>query len=80
MLQSAKGRYGCVTAPHLSAALAGRDVLVPANTFFATTAAVVHAGGRPVLMDTDLETFGTHPDEIEARITPNTVGAIVVHM
>src|SRR5262245_3749151 len=31
--------------------VAGRDVLVPANTFFATAAAVVHAGGRPVLMD-----------------------------
>jgi dTDP-4-amino-4,6-dideoxygalactose transaminase len=60
--------------------VAGRDVLVPANTFFATAAAVVHAGGRPVLMDTDLGTFGTHPDEIEARITPNTVGAIVVHI
>jgi len=58
----------------------GKDVLVPANTFFATAAAVVHAGGTPVLMDTDPETFGTHPDEIERRITPNTAGAVVVHI
>lgn len=58
----------------------GRDVLVPANTFFATAAAVVHAGGRPVLMDTDLETFGTAPEEIERRLTPNTAGVIVVHI
>ena len=33
----------------------GKDVLVPTNTFFATAAAVVHAGGNPVLMDTDPE-------------------------
>jgi dTDP-4-amino-4,6-dideoxygalactose transaminase len=29
----------------------GRDVLVPTNTFFATAAAVVHAGANPVLLD-----------------------------
>jgi dTDP-4-amino-4,6-dideoxygalactose transaminase len=58
----------------------GRDVLVPANTFFATAAAVVHAGARPVLMDTEPETFGTAPEEVERRITPNTAGAIVVHI
>lgn len=58
----------------------GRDVLVPANTFFATAAAVVHAGGRPVLMDTDLESFGTAPEEIEKRATPNTAGVIIVHI
>src|SRR4029078_7831659 len=38
--------------------VAGRDVLVPANTFFATAAAVIHAGGRPVLMDTHPESLG----------------------
>lgn len=58
----------------------GRDVLVPANTFFATAAAVVHAGGRPVLMDTDLESFGTSPEEVERRLTANTVGVVVVHI
>jgi perosamine synthetase len=58
----------------------GRDVLVPANTFFATAAAVVHAGGRPVLMDTDPESFGTSPEEIERRLTPNTAGVVVVHI
>jgi dTDP-4-amino-4,6-dideoxygalactose transaminase len=58
----------------------GRDVLVPANTFFATVAAVVHAGGRPVLLDTDPESFGTAPEEVERRLTPNTAGAVVVHI
>ena len=60
--------------------VAGRDVLVPANTFFATAAAVVHAGGRPVLMDTDPDSFGTAPEELERRLTPQTAGAIVVHI
>ena len=60
--------------------VAGRDVLVPANTFFATAAAVVHAGGRPVLLDTDLDSFGVSPEEVLERATPNTVGAIVVHI
>jgi perosamine synthetase len=60
--------------------VAGRDVLVPANTFFATAAAVIHAGGRPVLMDTDPESFGTAPEELERRLTPATAGAIVVHI
>src|SRR5262245_52544298 len=60
--------------------VAGRDVLVPANTFFATAAAVIHAGARPVLMDTDPESFGTAPEELERRLTPRTAGAIVVHI
>jgi dTDP-4-amino-4,6-dideoxygalactose transaminase len=58
----------------------GCDVLVPANTFFATAAAVLHAGARPVFMDTDPESFGTAPEEVERRITPATVGVVVVHV
>jgi len=52
----------------------GRDVLVPANTNYGTVAAVVHVGGRPVLMDTEAETLGTAPEEVERCITPNTAG------
>jgi len=58
----------------------GKDVLVPTNTFFATAAAVVHAGGNPVLMDTDPESFGVHPGEVEKTLTPNTAGILVVHI
>jgi dTDP-4-amino-4,6-dideoxygalactose transaminase len=58
----------------------GKDVLVPTNTFFATAAAVVHAGGRPVFVDTDPESFGISPEEVERRITPNTVGVVAVHI
>ena len=53
----------------------GRDVLVPANTNYVTVVAVVHAGGRPVLMGTEAETLGTAPEEVERCITPNTRGS-----
>jgi perosamine synthetase len=58
----------------------GKDVLVPTNTFFATAAAVVHAGGRPVLVDMDPESFGIKPEDLEQSLTPKTVGIIVVHI
>jgi perosamine synthetase len=58
----------------------GKDVLVPANTFFATAAAVISAGGTPVLMDTDVATLSTSLAEIERRLTPKTVGIMMVHI
>ncbi len=58
----------------------GRDVLVPANTFIATAAAVIAAGGRPVLMDTDPRTLSTSLEEVERRLTANTAGIVVVHI
>lgn len=60
--------------------VAGKDVLVPANTFFATASAVIGAGGRPVLMDTDLATLSTNLAEIKRRLTPATVGIMIVHI
>ena len=58
----------------------GKDVLVPTNTFFATAAAVVHAGGHPVLVDMDPESFAVRPEDLEKKLTPKTVGLIVVHI
>jgi dTDP-4-amino-4,6-dideoxygalactose transaminase len=58
----------------------GKDVLVPANTFFATAAAIVHAGGNPALVDMDPESFGVQPDAAEKSLTPRTAGMIVVHI
>jgi perosamine synthetase len=60
--------------------VSGRDVLVPTNTFFATAAAVVHAGGRPVLLDMDPDTFGIRPEDVERALTPKTAGVVAVHI
>jgi perosamine synthetase len=58
----------------------GKDVIVPTNTFFATAAAVVHAGGNPVFVDMDPESFSIHPRDVEKGLTLNTAGIIMVHI
>jgi perosamine synthetase len=60
--------------------IAGKDVLVPTNTFFATAAAVVHAGGNPVLVDMDPESFAMSPEVMEKKLTPATVAVVMVHV
>jgi perosamine synthetase len=63
-----------------SLGIEGKKVLVPTNTFFATAAAVVHAGGIPVLVDMDPESFAVNPEIVEKSLTSGTVGIIVVHI
>ncbi len=58
----------------------GREVIVPDNTFFATAAAVAHAGGIPVFADTDRETLAISADDVLARITERTAGVVIVHI
>jgi dTDP-4-amino-4,6-dideoxygalactose transaminase len=58
----------------------GRDVVVPAVTFYATAAAVVHAGGRPVLADVDPDTLALSPATVEAVLTPSTAAVVLVHI
>ncbi len=58
----------------------GNDVLVPTNTFFATAAAVVHAGGNPKFVDMDPETFSVRAEDVEKSLTCRTAGIIVVHI
>jgi perosamine synthetase len=58
----------------------GKEVLVPTNTFFATAAAVVHAGGIPVLVDMDPESFGVRPDDMAKSMSAKTAGMVVVHI
>lgn len=58
----------------------GREVIVPDNTFFATAAAVQHAGGIPVFADAVRDTLAISVDDVLARITPNTAGVVIVHI
>ncbi len=58
----------------------GRDVIVPANTFYATAAAILRAGGRPVFADIDAATFALSPDTITAALTPDTSAVVLVHI
>ena len=58
----------------------GRKVLVPANTFFATPAAVLHAGGVPRFVDCDPKTLAMDYDSLVRRWTSRCAGVIVVHV
>jgi dTDP-4-amino-4,6-dideoxygalactose transaminase len=63
-----------------AAGVAGRDVIVPANTFYATAAAVLRAGARPVFADIDAATFALSPQTLAAALTPGTAAAVLVHV
>jgi perosamine synthetase len=60
--------------------VAGRDVILPANTFAATGFAVLHAGANPVFADVDRETFALSPAAVEASLTPHTKAVVLVHI
>ncbi len=60
--------------------VAGADVVVPANTFYATAGAVIHAGGRPRFADIDDATMALTAASVEAALTPTTSAVVIVHI
>lgn len=58
----------------------GDDVVVPANTFFATAEAVCNVGARAVFSDVDPDTLLIDPETLRAALTPNTAAVIAVHL
>ncbi len=59
---------------------AGDEVIVPANTFFATAEAVSTAGATPVFVDADPISYTIDVNGIEAAITERTRAIIPVHL
>ncbi len=57
----------------------GQEVLVPSHTAFPTVEAVFETGATPVFVDID-ETYTVSPSDLEAKITPRTVGMIPVNL
>ncbi len=58
----------------------GDEVIVPANTFFATPESVSLTGAVPVFVDCDPRFYNMDPNLIEKAITPRTKAIIVVHL
>jgi dTDP-4-amino-4,6-dideoxygalactose transaminase len=58
----------------------GDEVVVPANTFIATAAAVVRAGAIPRFADVSDDTLLMTPGSLTQAITPRTRAVIVVHL
>jgi dTDP-4-amino-4,6-dideoxygalactose transaminase len=69
-----------IEIPLRALGVAGREVLVPANTFFATAAAVIAAGARPRFVDCDPATMAIDVEAARAAIGPDTAGVVVVHI
>ncbi|MGH8902976.1 MAG: DegT/DnrJ/EryC1/StrS family aminotransferase [Egibacteraceae bacterium] len=58
----------------------GDEVIVPANTFVATAAAVVAAGAIPRFVDVDPDTLLLSAELVGAAVTARTAAVIVVHL
>jgi len=58
----------------------GDEVVVPAQTFFATIEAVVHTGATPVLVDVEPDTLTIDPREVAGAVTPATKAIVPVHL
>jgi dTDP-4-amino-4,6-dideoxygalactose transaminase len=56
------------------------EVITSAHSWISTSESVTQAGGKVVFCDTDRDTFTIDPAQIEAKITPRTVGIIPVHL
>jgi dTDP-4-amino-4,6-dideoxygalactose transaminase len=59
---------------------AGDEVIVPANTFFATAEAVSTAGATPVFVDADPISYNIDVNRIEGAITSKTRAIMPVHL
>jgi dTDP-4-amino-4,6-dideoxygalactose transaminase len=58
----------------------GDEVITVANTFIATTEAIVQTGARPVFVDIDAETYTIDTTKVEAAITERTKAILPVHL
>lgn len=58
----------------------GDEVIVPAMTFIASTAAVEYAGARPVLVDVEPGRWTLDPAELRNALSPRTKAILPVHL
>jgi dTDP-4-amino-4,6-dideoxygalactose transaminase len=58
----------------------GDEVIAPSFTFFATAGAIHNAGGTPVFVDIEADTFNLDPEAVAAAITPRTRAIVAVHL
>ena len=58
----------------------GKKVLIPSNTFFATSVAVTNAGGIIELLDMEPDSFSIDVKDLETKLTPEIGAVIIVHI
>jgi dTDP-4-amino-4,6-dideoxygalactose transaminase len=76
----ANGTDALYIAMHALGVRPGDEVITTAHSWFSTSETITQAGGSVVFCDTDRDSFTIDPAQIEAKITPRTVGIIPVHL
>ncbi|MBC7483252.1 MAG: DegT/DnrJ/EryC1/StrS family aminotransferase [Rhizobacter sp.] len=76
----ANGTDSLYIAMHALGVQPGDEVIAPAHSWISTTETITQAGGTVVFCDTDASTYTIDVAQIEAKITPRTVGIIPVHL
>lgn len=59
---------------------AGDEVIMPTFTIISCAAAIIRNGAKPVLVDSDPQTWGMDVNKIEEKITNKTKAIMVVHI
>ncbi len=71
------------TALHLALASlgikSGDEVIIPTFTMIATANSVTYTGAKPVLVDSEPQTWNIDPSKIEEKITKRTKAIMVMH-
>ena len=57
-----------------------KKVLIPSNTFFATSVAVTNSGGIVELVDMESDSFSLCPIDLESKLTSDVGAVIIVHI
>jgi len=58
----------------------GDEVIIPANTFIATSEPVSQVGATPVFVDVEDDSYNIDPEKLEGKINKNTQAIIAVHL
>ncbi len=67
-------------AMHAFGVQSGDEVITTAHSWIATSETITQAGGQVVFCDTERDSFNIDATQIEAKITPRTIGVIAVHL
>lgn len=79
-LSCANGTDALYIAMHGLGVKPGDEVITTAQSWISTSETITQAGGKVVFCDIDPGTYTIDVAQIEAKITPNTVGVIPVHL
>jgi dTDP-4-amino-4,6-dideoxygalactose transaminase len=76
----ANGTIAIVAALQAAGLRFGDEVIVPAYTWDGTAAAVLFAGGVPIFVDVDADTYCLDASAVRKAITPRTRAIVPVHL